>query len=314
MKVNFAYTPKAIADAYAIGTLPGDSVWRRMGTTPFIMAANTTNVVFLSGQDMYINNGYVWMAARIYDLIQTLAEGEVLTFGYRVTIGASNRYNVAYSGLWTASGECYPILHQDVLDNAVGNIAYVECVVDPAEKTVTGYINGRKIRTLSYTQAFADSLSNTNLVFMRRQNQSAGYYFRGFYCATFKKSEGPVMLGAWTTEECPEISNELRDGDGNLTLNTVNESDKSVVFKAPAPGAHVGTDITALNPNIASKLVAQVSDGKTSTTKELTTIQSLYVLSGEFVKSNSGRPTGGITPSADASQITLKLRAQYMQE
>lgn len=319
MKALFAYTAQAYANAGFAITHFNINVWYPVGSSPFYQHQNTGQAFKLVGNEIQINASNCWIHARGFNVLETLAEGEVVTFGYRLRPNAAwgGRFQVPFTGIGNSAGSgVTPLNHLDIVDNTGPDlVSFVEVVIDPSIRAVTGYVNGKKISTTTYTEAFAAQIA-TDLYFslVNANNNGQLLLISEFYAGIYNKNTGPVIMGAWACEDVVELSSELRDGDGNLTRNTVGETVKTITYKAPAPGAEVAVDVKALNPNVMSKLITIGSDGTTSSTKTNTKIETRYELSGYGVKTNAGRNIISLTPVDGAMTLTLKLRAQFLQE
>ncbi len=320
MKALYAYTAKAYANAGFGITNTQLNTWQAVGATPFLQYQAASNGMTLAGNEILFNFAQMYLTARGWDVLNNLTSDEVLTFGCKLRPQSvwGGRYSVDLMGLWNSAGTTLvcPITHLDVVDNTgPDNVSYVEIAVDINAGTVTGYINGKRIRVMTMSASFiAQMKADAYLGMLRPNNNGQWAYISNFYAAICKKSEGPVVMGAWTCEDVEELTSELRDADGNLTRNTVNDTLKTVTFKLPAPGVSVAIDVKAANPQKMSKLISVISDGKTPITTENSKIESRYELTGYGTKTNAGRTIASITPASDATSLSLKLRAQYMQE
>lgn len=320
MKALYAYTAQAYANAGFAITNTLANVWQPVGGSPFLQHQTQANMFSLTSQGILYYNARCYLAARLYDVLTTLTPDEVVTFGYKIKASGAwgTRYQVDHTALYDSAGNIDNVItHLDIVDYSTPDlVSFVEVVIDPSTRSLTGYINGKKVRTVIYPAS--RDISDALVGMGRANNSGNAVYYDDFYAAIFKRSEGPVFMGAWSCEDLVEVSSELRDSDGALTRNTVNESFKTVTYKSPAPGAAIAVDIKALNQGMMSKLVAVTSDGKTSTTKELTKINSFYAAADTWAytspRTNAGRHVASVTPADDATTLTVKLKAQFLQE
>jgi len=320
MKALFAYTATAYANAGL--TLPNGvtGVWQPVGGSPFIHYQTAVNSFQLNGKELLYFNTYCYISARLFDVLTTLTADEVVTFGYKVRANGvwGARYATDHTALYDAAGNVDNVITLlDIIDNSSSSlVSYVEVVIDPNARLLTGYINGKKIRSVPIPAS--RNLTDTFAGMGRATSNPNSCLYNDFYAAIYKKSEGPVIMGAWSCEDLEEVSSELRDNNGVMNRNTVNEAFKTVAYKLPAPGAAVAIDVKAANPNVMSKLIAVSSDGKTSDTKELTTIGTKYSGTGDWPtvskSTNAGRSVTSINPAPDATALTVKLKAQFLQE
>ncbi|MNY36563.1 hypothetical protein D3C86_1710610 [compost metagenome] len=186
--------------------------------------------------------------------------------------------------------------------------------IDPIARTVSGYINGRLVRTLSIPANVP--LTDVNLKFWDRQTGGTSTVKQAsrFYAAIFNKSEGSTHLNSWECEDLVEISSDLRAENGAFIYNTVTDSWKTVGFALPTkPLDAVAADVKAINPQQASKLLTELRDGTTTSAYTIDSIGGIQ-LDTEFGNTTNGRQIPGIAPTKQATQLTLKLKAALKQE
>jgi hypothetical protein len=317
MRLLFAYTGKGLINS-ASGIPNGViNVWQQAGNTPFVYHQSTSYAIQqAAGDELSAAIGYSHIFARSFDLLGRLSADEVLTWGfrYRGTYDTVNASPLAGLLVNDPRQGIYPVLWSDGGQNGAAILdLFIEVTADPVARTVTGYINGRKTRTLPIPDTVLWNEVNLGYL-LYHPSSSATKTFNHFYSAVFKKSEGVTHLSAWECEECVELSNEMRDGGGALTNNTVNEAWKSVVYKAPTvPLDEVAADLTGINPQLYSTLMTELSDGTTTKAYSPTSIGAL-INNTEFSNNTSGKPLAWLSPSKLATQYTLKLKALPPQE
>lgn len=317
MKLLFAYTGKAVLEAGQPFPFALTASWINAGNSPFLVYQNSANAMMANGEEFYTNIGYCYVFAHAFDIAKKLSSDEVLTWGWRYNGTFSSTSTLALSGLATNNPRVeYPVVTW--ADGGSGDTTtvrdlFIECTLDPVARTVTGYINGKKTRTLPLTAA--TTLDEINLGFLwALSNNSSWKNMNHFYAGVFKKSEGPTILTAWECETLPELSNELRDGDGGLTRNTILDVWKTVEFKLPTtPLEAVSADMNLINPQAYSTLSTDLSDGTTSSPMVISGVGP-NSLAGEFGNDTNGRPVLGLSPPKQATKLTLKLKAAGPQE
>lgn len=315
MKLLFAYTGKAIAQAGL--TLPNSVLsYQQLGTSPFIFYQQVASGLQLAGDELQANIGYVNISARGFDIVSKLAAGEVLTWGYRYRGTYNTNSTSVLGGLVNNSPRVFysPLRWSDVgSNNTTYPDLYIEHTLDPVEGTLTGFINGKKIRSVPIPDRSV--LADVNLSFLSPFNGgSSNKWFTHFYAGVFNKTEEFTRLVSWECESLGEVANDLKDGDGVLNRNTVTDTWKSVTYALPSkPYEAVSFDLTARNPQAASTLLTDLSDG---TTTSLYTFQDIgpIQVDTEFGNKTSGKSLPGIVPSKQATQLTIKLKAALKQE
>lgn len=319
MKLLFAYTGKAIMNAGLVYPNTLINTWKQVGTSPFIIHQSTGNVISPVDDEIQLNIGYTHVYAHAFDIIANMAADELITWGWRYRGTFSTASALPISGLVsnTPRLSAHPVTWGDCNDptNPTGiRDIFIEVTLDPIARTVTGYVNGRKTRTMPVPDGAV--FNEVNFGFMNvLTGISANKLASHFYAAIFKRNEGVPFLSTWECEDLVELSNELRDGDGALVRNVVNEAWKTVVYKAPLlPAEAVAVDVQAINPQLYSKLITDFSDGTTAVTYIVPTLGTELVLDTEFGNTTTGKAVAGINPSKLATQLTLKLKALPPQE
>lgn len=317
MKLLFAYTGKAIAQAGLTLPMNTTGAWLQAGSSPFIIYQNSANAMMASNDEFFTNIGYSYIFAHAFDIAKKLGSDEVLTWGYRYNGTFSAISTLPLAGLVTNNPRVeYPAVQWG--DGGSGDTTtvrdlFIEVTLDPVARTVTGYINGKKTRTLPLTAA--STLDEINLGFMWAFTSNSAYKnLNHFYAGVFKKGQEATILTAWECENLVELSNELRDGEGALTRNSVGEVWKTVEFKLPTtPLDAVSGDMKLLNPQAYSTLLTELNDGTSSVTTTVSGIGPTH-LEGEFGNDTTARPVLGLSPSKQATKLTLKLKAAGPQE
>jgi hypothetical protein len=313
MKLLFAYTGRGIAGA---GTnLPNAVVntWQPLGASPFLTYQIASNQLNSNGEVLTFNQLYTDLQARSFDVLSRLVAGEVLTFGWQwygtvqTPVSGPTLLGIKVNNPSVLS--ICPILWTDLTVSATDVYLYFECTIDPIARTISGYINGRLTRTLTIPDNV--SFNDVNLKFWDRQTGGSSQTKQAsrFYAAIFNKSEGDTHLSSWECEDLTEISSDLRAENGAFIYNTVTDSWKSVGFALPAkPLDAVAADLKALNPQSASKLYTELTDGTTTTALTIDPIGAIQ-LDTEFGNTTNGRQVPGISPSKQATKLTLRLKA-----
>jgi hypothetical protein len=319
MKLLFAYTGKAILNAGVPYPNALINVWKQAGLSPFILHQSSTNLFYATGDEMTFNIGFCHIYAHAFDIIANMAADEVITWGWRYRGTFSTASALPISGLVSNNPRLsvHPVTWGDCNDptNTTGiRDIFIEVTLDPVARTVTGYVNGRKTRTMPVADGAV--LNEVNFGFLNvLTSNSVVKSGSHFYAAIFKRTEGVTHLSTWECEDLVELSSELRDGDGNLTRNVVNEAWKSVVYKAPLlPADGVAVDGQLVNPQLYSKLITDFSDGATSATYTVPSVGLEVILDAEFGNTTTGKSVAGLSPSKLATQLTLKLKALPPQE
>lgn len=317
MKLLFGYTAKAMASAGL--SLPNalTGVWQQLGNSPFLIFQSSTNVMSFTGSEFQINIGYSTIFGRSFDVLGKLTADEVLTWGFRYR-GSFNSVSTAVLASLLVNDPRQHLTAVQWADCQTADISstrdiFVEVTADPVARTLTGFVNGKKVRTTPIPDTVL--WNEVHLGFLNPLvSTSANKLVSHFYAGIFKKSEGVTHLTAWECEDLPEVSSELRDGDGVLNRNTVNEVWKSVVFSTPTtPADAVAIDAQALNPQLYSTLLTDLTDGTSSTTASISTFGE-EGLGTEFGDTINGRRVAAINPAPQATQLTLKLKALPPQE
>lgn len=318
MKLLFAYTGRGVAGAGTNLPLTTVNAWVPLGASPFQFYQNASNQLNSNGEVLTFNTLYTDLQARSFDVLSRLVAGEVLTFGWQYYGGVATPIaGPTLSGikvnLPSVLSIC-PILWTDLTFSATDVTLFFEVTIDPIARTISGYINGRLTRTLSIPDNVL--FTDVNLKFWDRQTggTSAVRQASRFYAAIFNKSEGYTRLNSWECEDLVEISSDLRAENGAFIYNTVTESWKTVGFALPAkPLDAVAVDVKAISPQRASKLLTELRDGTTTSAYTIDSIGGIQ-LDTEFGNTTNGRQIPGISPTKQATQLTLKLKAALNQE
>lgn len=319
MKLLFAYTGKAIMNAGLAYPNSLINTWKQAGTSPFILHQSTGGVIVPVDDEIQLNIGYTHIYAHAFDIVANMAADELITWGWRYRGTFNSNSTLPISGLVsnTPRLSAHPVTWADCNDpaNTTGiRDIFIEVTLDPVARTATGYVNGRKTRTMSVPDGTV--FNEVNFGFMNiLTSTSVSKLANHFYAAIFKRNEGVPYLSTWECEDLVELSNELRDGDGALVRNVINEAWKTVVYKAPLlPAEGVAVDVQAINPQTYSKLMTDFSDGITAATYTVPSVGAELVLDAEFGNTTTGKAVAGINPSKLATQLTLKLKALPPQE